>query len=420
MADEWFLAADRVFDGHVVHHGVAVGVSGSAISRIVPTSDVPAGAVVDHVTGTITPGLIDSHVHLTPWMVFGLLAAGVTTVRDLGNDVDGVVPLLERVGEGVPVPNIHWSGPLLEGTRVNWPPIAKGHASVEEICTTVDGLASSGIRNIKLYANATPELVAGATERAHTHGMRVLCHLGATGFADALAAGVDELQHLAGCLAVDIDAADWPTAAEVVAASPIDQCVTLIVWDTLAHLGQPRHVRDAGMVWVPDEVKEAWAAAYHARQPAAERVRRSLEVVEHSASIPVLHEAGRVILVGSDSPFAGLIPGFSLHDEAGLLVEAGMSALDVMRAMTFVNSEALRAPGVGRIEPGAAADLVLFDGDPTDQIADLSTVRTVWRDGVAIDLDVLGERAAEYFARRETSPVDRLAELSFTPASQPG
>lgn len=417
MADEWFIEADRVFDGRDVRTDVAVGVSESTITRLVPTREIPAGAQVHRHEGTLTPGLIDAHVHMTPWMVFGLIAAGVTTVRDLGNDVDGVRPLLGRLGDDVPIPKIHWSGPLLEGTRVNWPPIAKGHATVEEICTTVDGLATSGIRNIKLYANATPELVAGATERAHGHGMRVLCHLGATGFADAVSAGVDELQHLAGCLAVNIEAEDWPTAAQMVADAPIDHCATLIVWDTLAHLGQPRHARDRAMAWVPHDVQDAWFAAYHVTQPAAERVRRSLEVAEHAASVPVLQAAGRTILVGSDSPFAGLIPGFSLHDEAGLLVEAGMSALDVMRAMTFVNSKALRAGRVGRIEPGTDADLVLFGGDPTELIADLSTVRFVWRNGRAVDFGRLAEQASDYFERRDVSPVDRLAELSFTPAT---
>ena len=255
---EWFLAPDRVFDGRVVLERTAVGVTDSTVTSVLDVSAVPEDASVRRLPGaTLTPGLIDAHVHLAPWMVFGLLAAGVTTVRDVGNDIDGVLPLLERL-RGIPLPNVHWSGPLLEGTHVNWPPVAVGHASAEEIRVTVDGLADRGFGAIKLYANATPDLVAAACDRAHARGMRVLGHLGATNLAEAADAGVDELQHLAGCLASSIGAPTWEAGAEQVAAIDIDHCATLIVWDSLAHLGRPRADRDQGMTWVPDGIRTGW------------------------------------------------------------------------------------------------------------------------------------------------------------------
>ncbi len=416
---EWFVLPDRIFDGHSVLDNMAVGVTGSQISSVVAVEAVPSGAPTRLLPGvTLTPGLIDAHVHLAPWMVFGLLAAGVTTVRDVGNDVDTVVPMLDRL-TGVPLPTVHWSGPLLEGTHVNWPPISVGHETTDEIRSTVNQLAERGFGAIKLYANATPDLVAAASGQAHARGMRVLGHLGATGLFEAVDAGVDELQHLAGCLAGSIGAPTWPAGAEAVAAVPIDHCVTLIVWDSLAHLGQPRADRDRAMEWVPDTIKVAWSEAYHARQPAAERHRRALEVAEYSAAIPVLYRAGRTILVGSDSPFAGLIPGFALHDEAALLVEAGLTPLDAMRAVTMVNSQALQTEEVGRIEPGAIADLVAFDGDPTVRIADLNRVQAVWRGGVEIDLVKLADLARKHFLVREVAPIDRLAELRYTPATRP-
>ena len=95
---EQFLIADRVFDGHNVSHNVAVGISDGRVSRVLPISDVPAGAATLVLDGaTLTPGLIDALVHLAPWMVYGLLAA---------------LP-------AGPCPTVHWSGPLLERTKVN-------------------------------------------------------------------------------------------------------------------------------------------------------------------------------------------------------------------------------------------------------------------------------------------------------------
>jgi len=226
---EQFLIADRVFDGHNVSHDVAVGVAAGRVSRVLPISDVPAGAATLVLDGaTLTPGLIDAHLHLAPWMLYGLLAAGVTTVRDVGNDIDAVIPQLDALPAG-PRPTVHWSGPLLESTKVNWPTLAKAHATTDEMRASVDELADRGLRSIKVYANVTAELMQAASEQAHRRGLRVLGHLGASNLDDAVAAGVDELQHLAGCLASDLGEPTWEAAARRVAAAPLDHCLTLVV-----------------------------------------------------------------------------------------------------------------------------------------------------------------------------------------------
>ena len=84
MAAETFLLADRLFDGTRVRDDTAVGVIGSTISRVVPASEVPHQAVCHRLDGaTLTPGLIDAHVHMCPWMVFGLIAAGLVLAYPL-------------------------------------------------------------------------------------------------------------------------------------------------------------------------------------------------------------------------------------------------------------------------------------------------------------------------------------------------
>lgn len=417
---EQFLIADRVFDGCDVHRGMAVGVIAGTISRVLPISEVPADTrQIMLGDTTLTPGLVDAHLHLAPWMVYGLIAAGVTTVRDTGNDVDSMIALLDELPAG-PRPAVHWCGPLMESHRVNWPTIAKAHASTAEIRATVDGLADRGLRAVKLYANATPELMAAACDQAHQRGLRVLGHLGATNLDDAVAAGVDELQHLAGCLAGDLGEPSWEAAARRVAAAPVDHCLTLVVWHALAHLGEPRAERDAAMAWVPAHTRAAWSSAHHASQPAADRVRRVRELVERMASIPVLRESGRRLLIGSDSPFPGLIPGLALHDEAGLLVESGFSALDVMRGLTSANADCIGASDAGRIVAGAPADLVAFRGDPTTRIADIGAVDAVWRAGEQVDLAALAATAAEVFDRGPTSPMDQLGHQHYVPATATG
>ena len=412
----WYAIPDRVFDGTSVHLDTAVAVAGDRIVAVLAAGDVPDGADRRRLAGqTLSPGLIDGHVHFAPWTAFGFLAAGVTTVRDCGNDVDAVVALLDELGDH-PRPTIHWSGPLMESERVNWPSVARAHHSPDEIRATVAESARRGWHAVKLYANATPELAAAAADEARHHGLRTLCHLGATTLPDAVAARVDELQHLAGCLGADLGI-DRDVTAEAVAAAPVDHCPTFVVWLALATLGEPRAGRDASWRWVTPSMRTAWSAGYHATQPAPERLRRLDQLLERLAMVPALVAAGRTIVVGSDAPFPGLVPGWSLHDEAGLLVLAGIDPLDVLRSLTTGNAAVLGDPDAGTIRPGARADLVAFEGDPTTAIADLSRVAAVWCRGVEIDLVGLAERADDLFPQLSPSPLDDIAARRFVPAT---
>jgi len=142
------------------------------------------------------------------------------------------------------------------------------------------------------------------------------------------------------------------------------------------------------------------------------------ELAERMASIPVLRKAGRRLLIGSDSPFPGLIPGFALHDEAGLLVESGFTPLDALRGLTASNADIIGLADAGRIVAGAPADLVAFRDDPTSRIADLSHVVGVWRTRSRVDLTELAATAAKVFQQAGASPMDQLSAQRYIPATQ--
>jgi hypothetical protein len=419
---ESFLLATRVFDGHEVHPDSAVGIEDGRVTRVLPAASVPAGAQVQSLQGvTLMPGLIDAHVHLAPWMMFGLLAAGVTAVRDCGNDIDRVEELMGELP--IPThlrPSVEWSGPLLESDRVNWPSIARAHATDDEIRTTVDELADRGLRWITLYANATPSLMAAAASQAHRRGLRALGYPGASRLMEAVAARVDEVQHLAGCLAADLDLDAAARPGEVVAGADVDHCPTLVMWRALAELGQPRAARDRGAEWAPQRVVDGWSSAHHATQSAENRLKRLADLRERMSLIMVLRDHGRRLLVGSDAPFPGLLPGVSLHDEAGLLVQCGISELEVLRALTSGNAEAVGLADRGRLVPGAVADIVAVTGDPTTTIAHLSRVESVWKAGQPIDFVMLRSLAAQYLERASEAPIDSLARLRYTPCTAAG
>jgi imidazolonepropionase-like amidohydrolase len=103
------------------------------------------------------------------------------------------------------------------------------------------------------------------------------------------------------------------------------------------------------------------------------------------AAVKAMHAAGVPILAGSDANHhfgaRGMAHGVSLHGELRLLVRAGLTPTEALRAATSVPATTFGLDDRGRITPGARADLLLVDGDPTSRIADTLSIRDVWRSG---------------------------------------
>ena len=98
-----------------------------------------------------------------------------------------------------------------------------------------------------------------------------------------------------------------------------------------------------------------------------------------------LHEADVRIVVGTDSPNPSIVPGFSLHQEMALLVATGLPAEAVLAYATSAAADLLRQDDLGRIKPGAFADLLLLDGDPTEDITMAMQVQDLFKGGVKVD-----------------------------------
>jgi imidazolonepropionase-like amidohydrolase len=105
-------------------------------------------------------------------------------------------------------------------------------------------------------------------------------------------------------------------------------------------------------------------------------------------AVAALHAAGVDILTGTDvsgpdPAFGGMAHGASVHHELQLLVTAGLTPVQALRAATATPARRFGLTDRGRITPGARADLLLVDGDPTTTtIADTLSIRAVWRRGV--------------------------------------
>jgi len=343
----------RVFDGRGLRPPGTVLIEGDRIGEG-PAGTGPSGAeVIDGAGGVLLPGLIDSHVHVRDQdMLRRLCGFGVTTVLDMANGspalvdslrtVPGLTALLSAGTPAIAPGSLHASFPVI-GERG----LVKDPGQAEQF---VSDRAAEGSDYIKIivgspgadHDQATVDALVGA---AHKHGKQAVAHASScAAVAKAQQAGVDVLTH------VPLDQAlDQAAAAQMAAAGRI-LIPTLTMMETLvALLGRPGDDYTAA--------RDSVGAAYR-------------------AGVPIL--AGTD--ANADSP-AAVSYGDSLHHELELLVGAGLSPADALRAATDLPARYFGLDDRGVIEPGRRADLVLIDGDPLQDIRATRSIRRVWCGG---------------------------------------
>ncbi|MFJ8861789.1 amidohydrolase family protein [Streptomyces sp. NPDC102451] len=348
LGDKVALTDVRVFDGDqvtaprtvVVDNG-RIGISALGARRI----DC-AGAV-------LLPGLIDSHIHLRDVNTLHQLAgSGVTTGLDMACFPPSVVNSLRRLSG---LPDIRSAGTpaVAPGSPQSQLPTFPADAVLtgpDQASRFVRARIAEGSDYIKIIVDEpglSPETVKAVTTAAHSSGRLVMAHATTTAMAErALDADVDMIHH------VPLDSAlPAEVAARYVATGTV-AVPTLTMMEGFAGLGIP------GMDYAAAE-----------------------------GSVAALRRAGARILVGTDANTAPGIPvqppfGTSLHHELELLVRAGLTTREALRAATSLPAESFGLRDRGAIRPGYRADLLLVDGDPLADITATRAIRRVWVGGV--------------------------------------
>jgi imidazolonepropionase-like amidohydrolase len=403
-------------DGRVTARATVV-VRGRRIALVQPgpRGGGPAGRrEIDAAGRTLLPGLIDAHVHATPWAIPLFLRYGVTTVRDLHNDPAYVLPLARE--DTTDRPRVVAAGALLDGPGSFWKN-AIVVASVGDVRAAVRRSVEAGAGVIKVYTRLHPALVVVAVEEARARGVPVAAHLGRTDALEASAAGVASVEHLSGVAdAASADPArlraahgdflggwttferEWtrldPQALERVARVLVQRGTavvpTLALHEAFSRLADPDLRREPALAGVPkDVVDREWDPAdIMARAKWTPAIlgdfKRAL-VVQQRFVATFARLGGRVV-AGTDTPQQFVVPGWSLHRELQLYVAGGMSPAAAIRSAT---ADAAALVGVsdraGTIDAGKDADLVLVEGDPLKDIRATTQIRMVVRLGRVVE-----------------------------------
>jgi hypothetical protein len=421
----------RIFDSERgrFQNGRSVLVENGRISAVGSARSVraPAGAQVISGEGrTLLPGLWDAHMHISE-DAYGplLLANGITSVRDIGNDAAQLEERRRRIEAGTLLgPNIYASL-LIDGPGPRAAQSAPLVTTADEAVALVRSAHERGYIGIKLYGSLNPALVAPIGAETERLGMRLSGHVPA-GMrpSQAIADGYDELTHFYFTLmegmpdhvvAESNGSMRFLGPAEFGAGLDYRNGVLADLLDTMAERGiasDPTfQIMDRMLLGVPGQLPAPYRDYEGALPAQMERGLRgggfrlpegvTREHAERSATnmlrmIPEMHRRGIVILAGTDGT-----GGIELVGELEAYVRAGLTPAQALQTATIAPARVVgRESETGSITVGKAADLFLVEGDPSRDLAHLRQVEWVMKGDRLIEAQPLREALGLGRARR--------------------
>jgi len=433
LAQQLFVLEDVnvvPMDDERVLESQTVIVRNGRIEAIVDASDaeVPADAVLIAGEGRyLVPGLAEMHAHVPPAsdaryleeVLFLYVANGVTTARGMLGE-PAHLELRERIARhDVLGPRLYTSGPSLSAQSV---------ASPEQAARIVREQAEAGYDFVKLHPGLTRAEFDAAVEAAEEAGIALAGHVSEeVGVERALEARQATIDHLDGYaqflvpedergeapagffgigIADRIDVERIPAAVDATLAAGVYNVPTQTL---LEHWAAPSPTVDElaarpELAYVSPQTRQQWIQSKRQimQSPDWSAEKASALIDVRRRLVAALHDAApNLLLLGSDAPQVFNVPGFSLHHELDAIVAAGLTPYEALRTGTVHAAEFFDAEDeFGRIAPGLAADFVLVDGNPLEDVSAMREpagvmVRGRWLDREALDAG-LAEIAARY------------------------
>src|SRR5690348_10763091 len=412
-------AAPRADQTLVIRDGKIAALGDAASTKI------PEGAKILDLSGrTAIPGLVGMHDHmyypspggappLYPQHAASFprlyLAGGVTSIRTTGSmEPYADLELKRAVDDGkMAGPKIHVTGPYLEGQGAF---TLQMHQlkDAEDARRMVEFWIAQGATSFKAYMNITPDELAASVKAAHAHGIKVTGHLCSIGFREAAALGIDDLEHglledtevlpgkkLGQCPAGD--AADKALLGMDVTSGSIHEMIldlvahhvavtsTLPVYETFVPGRAPVGARVLNAM-LPESRVDYLTRRARISDDASKSDWPALSKKEMEFEREFAKEGGRLLAGLDPTGYGGVIAGFGDQREIELLVEAGFTPLEAIHIATSSGAEFLgELDRIGTLAAGKQADIVVINGDPSQNIKDIENVEMVFKDGVGYD-----------------------------------
>jgi imidazolonepropionase-like amidohydrolase len=425
QGDEILITDVKVIDGTgaAPRENQTVLLRAGRIAEIGAAGSVRAAAdaaVVDGSGHTLIPGLVGLHNHSYYTAAGGraaqlsttgpiiYLASGVTTIRTTGArapyeelNLKAAIEAGNRIG-----PRIFVTGPYLTGQRGSMTMAQLNGA--EDARRIVRYWAEEGVSWFKAYTQISREELGAAIDEAHKHGVKVTAHLCSVTFREAVALGIDQLEHGlltntdyvdekepdrctgigSSYLDLDVESDEVQQTFREMIDAGVGMTSTLAVYENFV-LGRPPVEQRALDMLAPDIAAAVKAENdRYVNAPDGADFGFPPEMFQKALEYEVAFvRAGGTLAAGVDpTGYGAALPGFGDQRNFELLREGDFSPQEVVRIMSANGAEILGIDDeTGTIELGKLAELVLLEGDLAADPTVIKNVRLVFKDGVGYD-----------------------------------
>ncbi len=411
-----------------IRKDVTVLVAGGTITAIGKSVHIGSAQVADGSGKFLIPGLWDMHVHCcnAPDHFFPLfLANGVTGIRDMADPLDELKTCRSNVESGIVLgPRMVFSGMIVDGPKPCWPGISIAVSTPEEGRRAVETVQHGGADFVKIYSLLPRDAYFAVAEEANKRHMVFAGHVpNAVTAEEASNAGQKSLEHLInvleGCstnqsqiladhgsipwakhMQAMVDSYDPAKAGALLACFRRNrtwQCPTLTMLNALVHPDQPVVRTDARLAYLPGDLIAFWNSknSFSTKAVTGEDLENGRLVFDKLCElVGDMASSGVGILAGTDTPNPGVFPGFGIHAELALMVRS-MTPLQALQAATISPARYFGwEKTLGTVQVGKAADLVLLEGNPLEDIRNTTRIAAVFVRGRYLNRHDLDEMLA--------------------------
>jgi hypothetical protein len=397
--------------GGLAKPAMTVVINGGRITGLGEDGKVPVpqgGRLIDARGKFLIPGLWDMHVHWYSRYLLTLFTAnGVTGIREMFGNSDLIRWRDEIANGSLQGPRMFVASPIVDGPDPVWPnsiPVRDEEGGRKAVLR----VKQWGADFVKVYSLLPREGYFGIADEARKQGLSFVGHVPLTvSAAEASDAGQKSIEHLTGIilacsdkeaeLRVELVKGASPAARSRIEVTALEtfsakkeadlfarftrngtwQCPTLTVLRSAAYRDDSAFTNDGRVRFVPRQVLVRWRQRIV--NPSGESYANAKRLFQKAVEVVGdLRRAGVPILAGTDTGNPYCFPGFSLHDELELLVKAGLTPAESLRAATLNPAKFLGLDQkLGTIEQGKLADLVLLEANPLEDIRNTQRIDAV-------------------------------------------
>lgn len=428
-----------VEEGKIIE-GKTVIIQGNKIAAIDSGGPLPINLkIIDAEGKYLIPGLWDMHMHALPVKEIRdlYLAHGVTGVRDNGGSIEIIklMDSLEQRGEMVPRSSI---GVVINSSKL-YPSTVTATTPVEAK-QKIDSLYRLNVDFIKPYSGLSPEVFEALVKKCEELGIPAAGHIpDLVSTKKAAKLGQKSIEHsayiLKDCTPIagtkDIKEAyqkmnelsDQSEARQIlidimekelstfndsiarsiaVALAKYNTAVTPTLITMYKHWYRPakKFHDDSLLKYVPSRVVETWHADKQPYTVKQWKIGQSMHQYNQKL-VDILNQEGVLLLAGTDMGVAYIYPGYSIHEELEMLVDAGLTPLEALQTATLNPAIYFRREKeLGTISVNKFADLVLLNANPLEDISNTKNIESVWING-------------KYLNKRELKQIKENAVLNI-------